>query len=84
MKQIIAIAIGILLLGSDASEAKVVDRSEQILANGRIINKFIPKDDHGGIKEAEYHVIFKSRIYKCDVYYYDFRVGVECMDSEAQ
>mgnify|MGYP003650259933 CR=1 FL=1 len=83
MKHILAIAIGILLLSSDASEAKAVVGPEQILATGLIINKFIPKDDDGGMKEAEYHVIFKSRIYKCSVYFYNWRVGVECFDSDA-
>lgn len=84
MKQILAIAFGILMLGSDASEAEYMgdEESEAILANGTIINKIVLNDFDDDIIEARYHVAFADRIYRCAVIFSDSRVGVMCYNSD--
>ena len=84
MKQILAIAFGILMLGSDASEAKYMGdkESESILANGNIIDKFVLTNIEKEIFKAMYLVAYRSKIYKCDIMYVDARVGVMCYNSD--
>jgi hypothetical protein len=60
MKQILAIAIGILMMGSDASEAKEITgkAAENIIVKGKIIGSFV----QGG---ATMLVIYKNQYYHC-------------------
>ena len=84
MKLILAIAFGILVLGSDASEAEYIgdEESESILANGNIIDKFVLTNIEKQVFKAKYLVAYRSRIYKCDVMYVDARVVVMCYNSD--
>lgn len=84
MKLILAIAFGILVLGSDASAEymKGVGKGESILANGNIIDKFVLTNIEKQVLMAKYLVAYKSRIYKCDVLYVDARVVVRCYNSD--
>ena len=63
MKQILAIAIGILMMGSDASEAKEITGkvAENIIVKGKIIGSFLPPEHHS----VTLIVIYKNRYYHC-------------------
>ena len=84
MKLILAIAFGILVLGSDASEAEYIgdEGSEAILASGNIIDKFVLTNIEKQVFKAQYLVAFQSRIYLCNIMYVDARVAVMCYNSD--
>jgi len=84
MKQILAIAIGILMMGSDASEAELIDRedSKNVLRAGRIIGQFPPDQSDSADLDAWYHVYFANRLYKCGVLMHNQAPLILCWDDK--